>query len=117
MQKLKGRAQHIVTWAAGKHLAANNYSMASRILGQTVPPDQETETGPEDVRSKAQIVEYVKESFTAVHQAAASVMEENVVAEVFSGRAGTGQQNTRLQFAVDAVAHSYDHYRQMNISG
>ena len=96
-----------------KHLAANNYRMASRILGHTVPPDQETETGPADVRSKAQIVEYVKGSFTALHQAAASVTEENAVAEVFSGRVGTGQQNTRLQFAVDAVAHSYDHYGQI----
>lgn len=96
-----------------KHLAANNYRMAGRILGQTVPPDQETEAGPEDVRSKSQIVEYVKGSFTALHQAAASVTEDNAVAAVFSGRTGTGQQNTRLQFAVDAVAHSYDHYGQI----
>lgn len=96
-----------------KHLAANNYRMANRILGHTVPPDQETETGPEDVRSKAQIVEYLKGSFTALHQAVASVSQENAVAEVFSGRIGTDQQNTRLQFAVDAVAHSYDHYGQI----
>src|SRR5215831_2655439 len=43
-----------------KHLAANNYRMAGRMLGQTATPDQEAETGPEDVRSKAQIVEYVQ---------------------------------------------------------
>jgi hypothetical protein len=58
-------------------------------------------------------LEYVKESFTALHQAAATVTEENAVAAVFSGRAGTAQQNTRLQFTVDAVAHSYDHYGQI----
>lgn len=96
-----------------KHLAANNYRMASRMLGQTVTPDQEAEAGPEDVRSKAQIMEYVKGSFQALHQAAAKVTAENAVAAVFSARAGTGQQNTRVQFAVDAVAHSYDHYGQI----
>ena len=26
---------------------------------------------------------------------------------------GTAKQNTRVEFAVDAVAHSYDHYGQM----
>lgn len=96
-----------------KHLAANNYRMAGRMLGQTVPPDQENETGPDDVRSKTQIMDYVKGSFVALHQAVATVMAENAVADVFSGRVGTGQQNTRIQFAVDAVAHSYDHYGQI----
>jgi hypothetical protein len=28
-------------------------------------------------------------------------------------RVGTAKQNTRVEFAVDAVAHSYDHYGQM----
>lgn len=83
------------------------------MLGQTVPPDQENETGPDDVRSKTQIMDYVKGSFVALHQAVATVMAENAVADVFSGRVGTGQQNTRIQFAVDAVAHSYDHYGQI----
>jgi uncharacterized damage-inducible protein DinB len=96
-----------------KHLAANNYRMAGRMLSQTVTSDQEAETGPDGVRSKAEIIEYLKGSFTALHQAAATVTAENVVAAVFSARGSTGQQNTRLQFAVDAVAHSYDHYGQI----
>ena len=96
-----------------KHLAANNYRMAGRMLGQTVASDQEAETGPEDVRSKAEITEHVKGSFTALHQAAGTVTAENAVAAVFSARAGTGQQNTRVQFAIDALAHSYDHYGQI----
>lgn len=96
-----------------KHLAANNYRMASRMLGRTVTPDQEAESGPEDVRSKAQIMEYVKGSFKALHQAVATVTAESAVAAVSTARAGTGQQNTRVQFAIDAVAHSYDHYGQI----
>ena len=96
-----------------KHLAANNYRMAARILGQPATPDQESETGPEDVRSKAQIMEYLRGSFAALHQAVTTVTADNALTPVFAARTGTAQQNTRVQFAVDAVTHSYDHYGQM----
>ena len=62
-----------------KHLAANNYRMAAYILTQTPAPDQESETGPDAVRSKAQIMDYVKGSFTALHRAMAVINEGNVV--------------------------------------
>lgn len=96
-----------------KHLAANNYRMAARILRQNVTPDQEAETGPDTVRSKAQIMDYLKGSFTALHRATASITAQNAVAPVLPERVGSTSQNTRVQFAVDAVAHSYDHYGQM----
>jgi uncharacterized damage-inducible protein DinB len=96
-----------------KHLAANNYRMASRILAQTPTPDQEAETGPEDVRSKAQVMDYVRGSFLALHQSVATITMENAVFPVLGARLGTSRQNTRVQFAIDAIAHSYDHYGQM----
>jgi len=96
-----------------KHLAANNYRMAARIAGQTPTPDQEAETGPEDVRSKAQIMEYVRGSFVALHRSVATITLKNALSPVLAARVGTPNQNTRVQFAVDAVAHSYDHYGQM----
>jgi uncharacterized damage-inducible protein DinB len=96
-----------------KHLAANNYRMAARILGQTPTPEQEFETGPETVQSKEQIMDYVKGSFTALHQAVAAITTDNVLTPVMPTRVGTAKQNTRVEFAVDAVAHSYDHYGQM----
>jgi len=96
-----------------KHLAANNYRMAARMLGKTPTPDQEAQTGPDTVRSKAEILDYLKGSFAALHQSAATITEENAVAPVVPERVGTAKQNTRVQFAVDAVAHSYDHYGQM----
>jgi hypothetical protein len=96
-----------------KHLAANNYRMAARILAQTPTPDQEFETGPETVQSKEQIMGYVKGSFTALHQAVATITADNALTPVMQTRVGTDKQNTRVQFAVDAVAHSYDHYGQM----
>lgn len=96
-----------------KHLAANNYRMAARILGHAATADQEAETGPDAVRSKAEILDYLKGSFVALHRSMATVTAENAVAPVLPERFDTARQNTRLQFAVDAVAHSYDHYGQM----
>lgn len=51
-----------------KHLAANNYRMAARIQGQTPTPDQEAESGPAAVRSKAEILDYLRGSFAALHR-------------------------------------------------
>lgn len=96
-----------------KHLAANNYRMAARMLGHMPTADQEAETGPANVRTKAEILDYAKGSFVALHRATTTVTQENAFAPVLPERLGTAKQNTRVQFAMDAVAHSYDHYGQM----
>jgi uncharacterized damage-inducible protein DinB len=94
-----------------KHLAANNYRMAAYIRGQKPTPDQESETGPDTVQSKAQIMDYVKGSFAALHGSVAGITEENMLEPLaaFPSQA----QKTRLQLAEDVVAHSFDHYGQM----
>ena len=94
-----------------KHLAANNYRMAANMNGQTPTPEQESETGPESVISKAQIMDYLEGSFAALHHAVSMVTKENMLDALGSRR--PPRQNNRLQFAIDAVAHSYDHYGQM----
>ena len=106
-----GEFQGVRTFAEQvKHLAANNYRMAAYILDQTPAPDQESESGPGEVRTKAQTMEYLRGSFVALHRAVATINTDN---EVIPTSRGSATQNTRLQFAVDAVAHSYDHYGQM----
>src|SRR5690349_2568387 len=82
-----------------KHLAANNYRMAARMVGLMPTADQDAETGPASVRSKAEILDYAKGSFTALHRATASVTQENAFAPVLPERLGTAKQNTRVQFA------------------
>ncbi|MGH9773880.1 MAG: DinB family protein [Candidatus Acidiferrales bacterium] len=94
-----------------KHLAANNYWIAAKILGEKPAADQENESGPDSVKTKAEIVEYVKDSFGALHKAVASIDGQNEVAPI-AGVSGTWQR-TRLGLAVDAVAHSFDHYGQL----
>ncbi|MGA8541257.1 MAG: DinB family protein [Terriglobales bacterium] len=94
-----------------KHLAANNYRMAAYILGQTPTPEQESEIGPDSVQSKAQIMDYVKGSFGALHRAMGAINERNLLEPLAASP--SPQQKTRLQLAEDVVAHSYNHYGQM----
>jgi hypothetical protein len=94
-----------------KHLAANNYEVAARILGEKPPHGEHGEEAPDSVRSKSQIVEYLSGSFAYLHRAMA-VITEKTLTEPIPGTQGTWQR-TRLGLAVDAVAHSYDHYGQM----
>jgi DinB superfamily len=94
-----------------KHLAANNDRMAAYILSQTPTPEQESEAGPDTVQSKSQIMDYLRGSFAMLHRAMATIDEGNMLKPMaaFPGPL----QKTRLQLAVDAVAHSNDHYGQM----
>jgi DinB superfamily len=94
-----------------KHLAANNYRMAAYILNQPPTPNQESEAGPDAVQSKAQIMDYLKGSFAALHKAIATINEGNMLKPVAASH--SPQQKTRLQLAIDAVAHSNNHYGQM----
>jgi uncharacterized damage-inducible protein DinB len=94
-----------------KHLAAANYQLGSRILGEAPPPGTQGETAPESVRSKAEIMEYLKGSFVCLHRAAAKVEEKNEV-EPIPGTQGTWQR-TRLGLLIDALAHSSNHYGQV----
>jgi DinB superfamily len=93
-----------------KHLAANNYRMAAYIVGNTPTPEEESETGPDSVRSKAQIMAYLQGSFTTLHRAMATINDKNLVEPLANH---PKPQSTRLQLAEDVVAHSYDHYGQM----
>jgi len=94
-----------------KHLAAANYQLGARILGEAPPHGEQSESAPDSVRSKQEIVEYAKGSFAILRRAVASIHENNFTYPI-SGTKGTWQR-TRLGLAVDAIAHSYDHYGQM----
>jgi hypothetical protein len=95
-----------------KHLAATNYILAAGALGTPPPPDAGDETGPESLRMKGDIVEYLKGSFRALHRAAAAVDDGNeVIANVpISPLIG---QATRGGYVEEALIHVYDHYGQM----
>jgi hypothetical protein len=55
-------------------------------------------------------LDYVRGSFAALHRAVATIDEGNMLEPM---AIPLPRQKTRLQLAVDVVAHSDDHYGQM----
>lgn len=94
-----------------KHVASVNYMLASGILGEKPPVDPVGENGPDSIKSKADIIKYLKNSFAYLHKAVVSINESNLVIPT---KDPFGEGNaTRLGLAVGAVAHPFDHYGQM----
>jgi DinB superfamily len=94
-----------------KHVAAVNYMLAAGILGEKPPVDTGSESGPDSVKTKADIIKYLKDSFVYLHKAVLSINDKNLVAPTKSPF-GEGTA-TRLALASGAVGHCFDHYGQM----
>jgi DinB superfamily len=96
-----------------KHVAASNYELWGPITGEKspLPNDSENDNGPKSLKTKAEIVKYLKDSFALGHKAAQSITPENAVAMVPSPF-GQGQVS-KIFLASFSVAHAFDHYGQM----
>jgi DinB family len=90
-----------------KHVAASNYAIWSPLTGDKFPDDFMGGNGPEKVKSKADIMQFLKDSFALGHKAAATLTNENMLQPSGNGK------SLRLQRATFAVAHAFDHYGQM----
>jgi hypothetical protein len=91
-----------------KHLAAANYQLAAATLGEEPPAGTNHETAPDSVKTKAEVIEYLKGSFTSLHRAAAALNERNMDDPIPSKG-----NRTRLLMLIDSVVHSSNHYGQM----
>jgi len=90
-----------------KHIAASNYFIWSPLTGDKLPPNLKDGNGPEDVKTKAEILAFLKDSFALGHRAAATLTTENMLQT-------PGQsKSTRLRLATFGVAHAFNHYGQM----
>ncbi len=94
-----------------KHAAAVHHLVAATILGERVTADMADERGPDIVRTKTEVQQYLEESFTALKRAAATVDESNAFAS-FKGPFGAAS-DTRIGLIVLAVSHSWNHYGQV----
>ncbi|HXM43068.1 MAG TPA: hypothetical protein VN924_17660 [Bryobacteraceae bacterium] len=65
-----------------EHLAANNYQMAAPAAGEQAPAGTRNESAPDAVRTKGDIVAYLKGSFAMLHRAAAAIDEHKLSEEV-----------------------------------
>src|SRR5260370_38523253 len=90
-----------------KHVAASNYFLWSPLTGDKVPENIKDGKGPADLKSKADILKFLKDSFALGHKAAATLTVENML------QIPEHSKSTRLHLATFGVAHAYDHYGQM----
>jgi len=90
-----------------KHIAASNYLIWSGLTGEKLPANLKDGNGPEDVKTKAEILAFLKDSFVLGHRAAATLTTENMLRTPGRGK------STRLHLATFGVAHAFDHYGQM----
>jgi DinB superfamily len=94
-----------------KHIAVANYALGAGILGEKPPVDLKGENGPDNITSKADVMKFLKDSFTYAHKAANSIDETNVLGLVQSPFGPN--KVTRLGLAIGMVSHPQDHYGQM----
>lgn len=94
-----------------KHVAAVNYELGAAILEEKTPIDIGDEAGPASVKTKAEILTYLNDSFTYVHKAVQTVNEKNLI-ETVRSPFGEGKVS-RLGLATSVAAHGFDHYGQM----
>jgi hypothetical protein len=90
-----------------KHIAASNYFLWSVLSGDSLPENLKDGNGPVEIKSKADIIKFLKDSFAVGHRAAATLTSENMLQPVGKGKW------LRLQRAEFGVAHAYNHYGQM----
>ena len=94
-----------------RHIATANYALWSPLTGDKLPEGIKGPEGPENLTTKAQIVQFLKDSFALGHKAAATVNNENLLEPLSTFV--SQRKTTRLYLATFPVAHAFDHYGQM----
>ena len=93
-----------------KHVAASNYLIWSPITGEKPPDTVNDGKGPDNMKAKADIMKYVKDSFAFGHKAVGTLNSSNLVEPI---KSGSGRPTTRLFLATFAAAHCFEHYGQL----
>ncbi len=94
-----------------KHVAAANYLVAAAILQEKPPDIIKGEDGPENITSKTEVLQFLKDSFLYTHKAFATLNGKNATAPIqnpFGSRSVT-----RLDLSTEAIGHCFNHYGQM----
>ncbi|MGB9067967.1 MAG: DinB family protein [Candidatus Acidiferrales bacterium] len=97
-----------------KHIATANDRFSDSILGNTPPtaPDEGVgSNGPDAIVTKAQIVQYLKDSYAMGHKAFATITADNAFTPLQNP--AVPFLNTRMALAMFACTHAMDHYGQM----
>ena len=93
-----------------KHVAASNYLIWSPITGEKAPDTVNEGKGPDNMKAKAEIIKFLKDSFAFGHKSVATLNSSNLIEQITSG---SGKPTTRLFLATFAPAHAFEHYGQI----
>lgn len=97
-----------------KHIAADNFTLGATILGENPPGNvSNDESGSTQVRTKNEIIAYLKESFAYTRRAATAIDDGNVPIPTPDISPWPQGKATRLGIAVEDCIHTYDHYGQL----
>jgi uncharacterized damage-inducible protein DinB len=95
-----------------KHVAATNYLLWGGVTGDKSPVEMKDDNGPASLKTKAELVKYLKDSFTVGHKAAKTLTAENANSS-FPNAFGGKNPMARLFMVTLGVAHGFDHYGQI----
>jgi len=92
-----------------KHTATANYRFWTTLTGEKMPENIKGTNGPDELKSKAEIIQFLKDSFAVGHRAAKTLTPENALEQVqfFNNKV------PRLYVATACVVHAADEYGQM----
>jgi uncharacterized damage-inducible protein DinB len=94
-----------------KHVACANLAFAAELDGVKPPAGCDKE-GPSPAHTKAELLTYLRDSFTALTKSLNAITAKNMFDPIEGPYAGP---NTRLGLAEVCVWHNADHYGQMAI--
>lgn len=92
-----------------KHVAADNFAIWAPLTGKPEPAGIHAPNGPSEMKTRAEIIKFLKDSFAYGHQAVRGLTSENAL-ELVEFR---GRKVTRLSLVILALTHVNDHYGQM----
>jgi hypothetical protein len=96
-----------------KHAAFVLNEVSAAMLGEKNPSTTgANENGPDNLVTKDQIVQYVKDAFAYAHRAVATLTNQNLMLETTDPFNPKGKR-TRVDSAGILFWHTFDHYGQM----
>jgi hypothetical protein len=92
-----------------KHVACANFAFYNEVEHKT-PPEQCEEGGPNPAKTKAEIMDYLRESFAYAGRVLRTLMPANAMEPTVGPYPGP---STRLGLATISIWHATDHYGQL----
>lgn len=97
-----------------KHVAVVNFMNGAALMGERAPVDVgEKENGADSIKTKAQILKFLKDSFVYLRRATSIIDENNLMKPTKDP--WSGKQAPLLLFVTTGLSHPWEMYGQMVI--